>query len=159
MQRPIVGFHQDEQRDWVAELSCGHGQHVRHRPPFTLRPWVTTPEGRASRLGERLDCVRCDRLELPDGFVAFHRTPVLTEESVPRQLRSAHATKPGTWGLLEVLSGSLVYVIEGDPERRTTLAAGEQVRIAPEVRHHVDLVGRVAFTVEFFRAKPPAQPA
>jgi hypothetical protein len=32
--RPIVGFHQDEHQDWVAELSCGHNQHVRHRPPF-----------------------------------------------------------------------------------------------------------------------------
>ena len=33
-------FHQDEQGDWVAELECGHGQHVRHRSPWELRPWV-----------------------------------------------------------------------------------------------------------------------
>jgi hypothetical protein len=30
----ITGFHQDEEANWVAELSCGHQQHVRHRPPF-----------------------------------------------------------------------------------------------------------------------------
>jgi hypothetical protein len=28
-----VGYHQDEEQNWVAELSCGHQQHVRHRPP------------------------------------------------------------------------------------------------------------------------------
>jgi len=66
MQRPITGFHQDEHGDWVAELSCGHGQHVRHKPPFTLRPWVVTAAGRDSRLGTELDCVRCDRGEPRD---------------------------------------------------------------------------------------------
>jgi tellurite methyltransferase len=59
MLRKIDGFHQDEAQDWVAELECGHAQHVRHRPPFTNRPWVTTPEGRATFLGHELDCRRC----------------------------------------------------------------------------------------------------
>lgn len=63
MKRGIVGYHRDEVGDWVAELACGHGQHVRHRPPLFLRPWVTTPEGRASMLGVELDCVKCDRGE------------------------------------------------------------------------------------------------
>jgi hypothetical protein len=31
--RKIVGFHLDERKDWVAELECGHQQHVRHNPP------------------------------------------------------------------------------------------------------------------------------
>lgn len=30
VRRRIVGFHQDEGGDWVAELSCMHRQHVRH---------------------------------------------------------------------------------------------------------------------------------
>ena len=38
VERPITGYHQDELGDWVAELDCGHNQHVRHRPPFQLRP-------------------------------------------------------------------------------------------------------------------------
>jgi hypothetical protein len=57
----IVGYHQDEEKHWVAELSCGHGQHVRHDPPWQLRPWVITPEGRARFLGTELDCVLCDQ--------------------------------------------------------------------------------------------------
>jgi hypothetical protein len=60
MLRKIVGFHQDEQRHWVAELECGHTQHVRHDPPFLTRPWVTSPEGRASFIGHKLDCRRCE---------------------------------------------------------------------------------------------------
>ena len=29
MDKRIVGFHQDEEAHWVAELECGHNQHVR----------------------------------------------------------------------------------------------------------------------------------
>jgi hypothetical protein len=60
MQRRMVGFHLDAHGDWVAELECGHAQHVRHRPPWTERPWVLTEEGRASKLGQELDCKLCD---------------------------------------------------------------------------------------------------
>ena len=60
MMRKIVDFHQDQVGDWVADLECGHTQHVRHRPPFELRPWVVTLEGRQSKLGVKLDCRKCD---------------------------------------------------------------------------------------------------
>ena len=57
--RKIVGFHQDDAGDWVADLECGHTQHVRHDPPWQSRPWVTTREGRASRIGAELACAKC----------------------------------------------------------------------------------------------------
>ena len=60
MDQPIVGFHLDEHGDWVAELACGHNQHVRHDPPWTNRPWTQTSEGRASVLGQTLSCRKCD---------------------------------------------------------------------------------------------------
>src|SRR5436305_14214247 len=62
MKRKITGFHTDAENHWVAELECGHGQHMRHNPPWTERSWVTTHSGRQTRLGEELDCVRCDKL-------------------------------------------------------------------------------------------------
>jgi hypothetical protein len=43
----------------VAELECGHTQHLRHTPPWQVRPWVLTSEGRASRIGTRLPCRKC----------------------------------------------------------------------------------------------------
>ena len=60
MKRPITGFDKDEHGDWRAELECGHFQHVRHDPPLITRPWVLTEEGRATRIGQMLDCKRCD---------------------------------------------------------------------------------------------------
>lgn len=59
MLRQIIGFHQDEHGDWVADLECGHTQHVRHRPPWINRPWVLSPEGRARHLGKTLRCKHC----------------------------------------------------------------------------------------------------
>ena len=64
MKQRIIGFHRDEHRHWVADLECGHGQHVRHDPPWSERPWVVTPQGRGEKLGETLDCKKCDE-ELP----------------------------------------------------------------------------------------------
>jgi hypothetical protein len=60
VQRPIASFRQDEVGDWIAELACGHRQHVRHRPPFQLRPWVVSAEGRAAMIGAPLECRACD---------------------------------------------------------------------------------------------------
>jgi hypothetical protein len=57
--RKIVDFHLDENDDWVAELECGHQQHVRHNPPWNIHPWVTTPQGRLEHLGRELECPAC----------------------------------------------------------------------------------------------------
>jgi hypothetical protein len=59
MRRRIIGFREDSDGHWVAELECGHTQHVRHEPPWQERSWVLTPEGRAAMIGTRLDCPRC----------------------------------------------------------------------------------------------------
>lgn len=60
MLRKVVGFHQDGRREWVAELECGHGQHVRHAPPYQDRAWVLTPEGRQPFIGVPVECKLCD---------------------------------------------------------------------------------------------------
>jgi hypothetical protein len=61
MKQAITGFNQDVYGDWVAELACGHAQHVRHNPPWQSRPWVVTKAGRQKMLGVVLGCVLCDR--------------------------------------------------------------------------------------------------
>jgi uncharacterized protein DUF3565 len=60
MDRRIIGFLQDDEGHWVAELECGHRQHMRHRPPFENRAWVTSADGRTSRVGVEVNCKRCD---------------------------------------------------------------------------------------------------
>jgi tellurite methyltransferase len=151
MLRAIVGFHQDELGDWVAELRCGHGQHVRHQPPFQLRPWVQTPEGRAEKLGAELECVRCDRFELPEGFAPYKRTPEFDERSTPDGLRKNHTTKAGVWGVIHVLEGRLRYVIEGPRPIEQVLDPDHPGIVVPEVPHHVSPEGAVRFFVEFHR--------
>lgn len=59
IERRIVGFRQDEEGYWIAILECGHTQHVRHAPPWQVREWVRTEEGRKSRLGAVLLCREC----------------------------------------------------------------------------------------------------
>ncbi len=66
MQRTIISFYQDQEQHWVALLSCGHSQHVRHRPPQVYREWVLTAETRAQKLGVELNCLHCDLAETED---------------------------------------------------------------------------------------------
>ncbi len=68
MQQAMVGFHCDEEGHWVARLACGHNQHVRHDPPWQLRPWTQTEAGRAGALGQRLECRKCDQAAPRDWF-------------------------------------------------------------------------------------------
>ena len=66
MQRRITGYHRDDEQHWVAELECGHHQHVRHNPPWVSRPWVMTPAGRERMLGTVLESLKYDRGAPPD---------------------------------------------------------------------------------------------
>jgi len=66
MERRIVGFHQDHEQHWVAELECGHDQHVRHNPPLITREWVRTCAGRDEALGQTLRCKKCEDGVGPD---------------------------------------------------------------------------------------------
>lgn len=150
MQRPITGFRLDEHDDWVAVLGCGHPQHVRHRPPFEERPWVTTEAGRREKLGVPLDCVRCDRCELPPDALAYKRTTTFTEATIPDALRRDHTTRAGVWATIVVDEGHLRYRCERlgiDVE----LTPGRPGIVVPEVPHRVEATGPVRFFVEFRR--------
>jgi len=90
MKKRIVGFHLDEEQHWVAELECGHNQHVRHNPPWTIRRWVITQEGCDKALGHELNRKKCDfgarpdwaiRIEASDPFM-FTSCPVIGDRPV-----------------------------------------------------------------------------
>jgi len=148
----MVGFVTDADAHWVALLGCGHRQHVRHDPPLDERPWVTTPEGRAGRIGQTLDCIRCDAFELPDAAVPYHESAPFTETTMPAALGKDHATKPGVWARIVVHAGRLRYHVHAPLARVVELAPGTPGIVVPEVRHHVEPVGAVRFQVEFLRA-------
>lgn len=149
-QRPMVGFRQDEQGHWVADLACGHSQHVRHRPPFEERAWVVTAEGRAAKLGQSLDCLFCNMPALPAEVSEYKRTRSFDQTSIPAGLLRAHATAPGVWGHIVVEEGRLHYVLEDTGDNWVLVPSAPGV-IEPERRHHVEPVGAVRFFVKFLR--------
>ena len=155
MKRAVTGFRLDGVGDWVADLDCGHGQHVRHRPPFVNRPWVVSDVGREAMLGTELDCVRCDRMEWPEGLAAYRRTPDFDETTIPAGLKSEHATKRGVWARIHVVSGALRYRVGAPVRRSFHVEPNSRAVIVPEVRHRVEPVGPVRFFVEFWRAERP----
>jgi tellurite methyltransferase len=154
MQRGIVGFHQDEDGDWVAELSCLHNQHVRHQPPFQDRPWVLDEHQRAARIGADLDCPLCDRAELPDGLRLARTAGPFEAHSLPPGLRDAHRVAEGTWGCLRVQKGSVLFSMESDPPIRVRVEAGGWQPIPPGVRHALMVDGPVRLTVDFLVPGP-----
>jgi tellurite resistance-related uncharacterized protein len=149
MLRTIEGFHSDEDGDWVAELSCLHNQHVRHRPPFQERPWVLTEDGRAQRIGSPIDCPLCDRAEMPDGLVLARTAGPFDETTLPAGLRRAHRVAERTWACLRVASGELQLTLETDPPRTLRLEAPAAQAIPPAVPHSVTPEGPVVLLVEF----------
>jgi tellurite resistance-related uncharacterized protein len=148
MKTLINGFRQDDAGDWVAELLCGHGQHMRHRPPFTERGWVCTAEGRAGKVGGAIDCPLCDAIVMPRDAVEYRRTVTFTEETLPRGLRADHRTKAGTWARIVVEQGEVDYHVRG---RVLRLDASHPGLVEPAISHHVTPVGAVRLHVEFFR--------
>jgi tellurite resistance-related uncharacterized protein len=152
MERAMVGFRLDEHGDWVALLDCGHPQHVRHTPPFMNRPWVTTEAGRAAKIGQRLDCVRCDRFELPADFTRYGQTETFTEDSIPAGLLKDHTTKAGVWARIVVHDGRLRYDVDRLDAHFELTAHDPPGIVVPEVPHHVAPLGPVRFHVEFYRS-------
>jgi tellurite methyltransferase len=154
VQRSIVGFHQDADGDWVAELSCLHNQHVRHRPPFQERPWVLVDEERSARLGMELDCPLCDRAQMPDGLALARTAGPFDADTLPAALRNLHRVAERTWGCLSVLDGVVWFAMEVEPALNLRLEAGARQPIPPGVPHRLTPAGPVLLEVEFYVQAP-----
>lgn len=148
MRRAIVDFGQDDEGDWYAVLDCAHRQHVRHRPPFTNRPWSVSESGRAEKLGQQLDCLRCDRFEWPEDIVMYKRTPDFDEDCVPRGFLADHQTRQGVWARIIVERGTLTYHVDNSGVHQT-LNSDVAGIIVPQLPHRIEVSGDVRFHVEF----------
>ena len=146
--RRITGFHQDDHGDWVAELSCLHGQHVRHQPPFRERPWVLTAEGREARIGTDIDCPLCDQAVLPDGLRVVRTAGPFDETTVPPGLRRDHRVPEGHWGRLRVMDGAVELSMATDPPLTRRVETGDEQPIPPGVVHAVQTAGRVLLALD-----------
>jgi tellurite resistance-related uncharacterized protein len=148
----MTGYHQDPEGDWVAELACGHNQHIRHHPPFQERPWVLNAAEREERLGTPLECPLCERAELPEGLRLSRSSPEWNEHTLPLALRRAHRLVAGTWGTIIVHEGSLRFSMASNPPLIVELAACDLQPVPPEIEHEVSPLGHVRFSIDFFTA-------
>jgi tellurite resistance-related uncharacterized protein len=147
----ILAFHKDEAGDWVADLECGHTQHVRHRPPMEVREWVMTEEGRHGRIGASLACRHCRMPRLPQAASEYNRTATFDATSTPAGLRKSHTTKDDVWGEIVVVEGRVLYVIENEEDASFVLRPGVPGAIAPQQPHHVEPYDDAKFYVRFLR--------
>ena len=155
MLRLIAGFHQDEAGGWVAELSCLHGQHIRHSPPFQNRPWVLTDAGRQEHLGTEINCPLCDRAELPAGLQVTRTAGPFDQDAIPPALRKDHVVGEGRWGRLRVLEGDVGFVMATDPPMELQLRAGDVQAIPPGITHHLVVEQPAVVAVDFLVPATP----
>ncbi len=84
----------------------------------------------------------------------YRSTPIFTAQSLPAALRKAHNTKAGVWGVLCVLKGSLLYMIEETQESQE-LHAPQHALITPLQYHYVTpLSDDMEMRVDFYHEKP-----
>lgn len=88
---------------------------------------------------------------MPEGLVAYARSPDFCPENLPAKLKSAHTTKAGAWGLLHVLSGSVRFTLENPDGTELIVPAGAAVVIEPEIEHRVEFVEPGRFYIEFWK--------
>jgi len=88
---------------------------------------------------------------MPEGFVAYGRSPDFHSDNLPAKLQSAHSTKAGTWGLLHLLEGNLRFRLEPPHDGERVLNAGDTVVIEAEVPHRVEFITPGRMFVEFYR--------
>lgn len=153
LQRAIRGYRLDEDAAWTCLLTCGHRQHVRHRPPFYQAAWIESDEGRAAHLGTTLRCRLCEQLLLPDDVDYVRTSPVWDEHTLPRALERDHRLATSTWGVLRVLEGQLRFVATTSSHVEVIVTASTAQSIPPEVSHEVHAAGPARFAIEFFRVR------
>ena len=149
----MVGFRRDEDGAWVAMLSCLHAQHIRHQPPFWEAAWIDDEEERARRVGQLLDCPRCDRAEMPDGLAPVRTSATWDATTVPDALRRHHRVAAERWGLLEVEAGEVRFQADTRPPLDVMVQPGRPQPIPPELDHQVEPAEGARFHVTFL-ARP-----
>jgi tellurite resistance-related uncharacterized protein len=82
--------------------------------------------------------------------VFVRSSPTWDERTMPAGLLTAHQVAPGTWGRINVYEGELRFVAETEPAIDVALGPDSIQAIPPEVRHAIQPVGSVRFSIDFY---------
>lgn len=91
--------------------------------------------------------------QIPAELEAYKRTPQFSVSTTPRGLLKSHQTKAGTWALIVVKQGQLVYRELEPTVQSHHLTPGSICLVEPQRRHEVALGDGTEFYVEFYRAR------
>lgn len=83
----------------------------------------------------------------------YASSPIFDELTLPNALRGDHRTKPGSWGLLQVLQGEVLLIFLDPPSEHLVTTANPLV-IPRQATHHVVPSGPMRMQVEFYRERP-----
>jgi tellurite resistance-related uncharacterized protein len=83
----------------------------------------------------------------------YRSTPIFDEASLPAGLRCEHRTKPGVWGVVRVLEGSVKLTFV-DPPEVVIVSSGSPGVLFPDQPHFVEPVGKMRMQVDFYDQPP-----
>ncbi|MEB2848053.1 DUF1971 domain-containing protein [Endobacterium cereale] len=117
-------------------------------------------QARAKRIASRFSVIICGQ-ELPSlepqnivtSAAPYRISSLFNEQTLPRALLSRHALKSGTWAVVRVEEGSIVYR-DLEALSSTTLTPEMPGLVAPEVAHSLELTGPVQLRIEFYDRRP-----
>lgn len=89
--------------------------------------------------------------DLPPDVVPYKRTPEFSKASTPGGLLESHRTKPGTWGEIVVLEGSLLYRVLEPAVQEFRLTPDRPGIVPPTIRHEIEPSSDVRFYLRFYR--------
>lgn len=150
MNKKIIGFHVDELGDWVADLECGHAQHVRHNPPWINRPWVLEVAGRKKALGEKLDCLKCNMPVLPINSRLMRVSEPIDQQALIDEYAGVQTNDSDGWVQVKVSEGELVYQPLSGEKKGYVLDPDFCAVIEPRARYSLSPKGDVVFHFCYF---------
>lgn len=96
---------------------------------------------------------------LPSDARIYRRIGPFDAGTIPAGLLRRHDLKSGTWGLVEILAGSVRFCWDDAAGGDRLLVAGETMLVPPTVPHHLDLRGPVTIAIAFCAAAEAAASA
>ena len=95
---------------------------------------------------------------LPEDVRFLNSSPMLTQQTVPRQLLRSHMMPAERLGVLIVSKGRLRFVWD-DSKETIDVIPGYPVIIESERLHHLELCGPVEFSIKFYEFHNHSVPA
>ncbi len=159
MIRTIDGFHQDEQDDWVAELSCLHMQHVRHEPPSAIVPGSRRHPAGAVGSAPTSSAFPATVPRCRTGWTSSALWDPSTPRPCPVTCGASIGLPKAPVACVRLIEGTVGFSMETDPRTVVQLRAGDVQPIPPTVPPAVHVEGHFRVAIDFLVRGMPSPTA